>query len=41
MMSYETHYSSVSSGVYFYRFKAISLENGSVFEKTAKMLLLK
>ncbi|MBU2508742.1 MAG: T9SS type A sorting domain-containing protein, partial [Bacteroidetes bacterium] len=31
----------VSSGIYFYRFKAISLENEAVFEKTAKMLLLK
>jgi len=34
--------SRVSSGVYFYRFKATSLENnGKMFEKTAKMLLLK
>ncbi|MBU0561731.1 MAG: right-handed parallel beta-helix repeat-containing protein [Bacteroidetes bacterium] len=34
--------SRVSSGVYFYRFKAVSLEgNGKVFEKTTKMLLLK
>jgi N-acetylneuraminic acid mutarotase len=34
--------SRVSSGVYFYRFKATSLEsNGKVFEKTAKLLLLK
>lgn len=31
----------VSSGIYFYRFKASSLENETVFEKTAKMLLLK
>ncbi len=34
--------SKVSSGVYFYRFKATSLENnGKVYEKTAKLLLLK
>ncbi len=34
--------SRVSSGVYFYRFKATSIENnGKVFEKTAKLLLLK
>lgn len=36
------HGSKVSSGVYFYRFRATSLENnGEVFEKTAKLLLLK
>ncbi len=34
--------SRVSSGVYFYRFKASSIENnGKVFEKSAKMLLIK
>ena len=34
--------SRVSSGIYFYRFKAASLEgNGKAFEKSAKMLLLK
>ena len=34
--------SRVASGVYFYRFKASSLDgSGKVFEKTAKMLLLK
>ncbi|MCF6269549.1 MAG: T9SS type A sorting domain-containing protein [Melioribacteraceae bacterium] len=33
--------SRVSSGVYLYRFKAISLENGKTYEKTAKMLLIK
>ncbi len=32
----------VSSGIYLYRFKAVSLEgNGKVFEKSAKMLLVK
>ncbi|MBU0558081.1 MAG: T9SS type A sorting domain-containing protein, partial [Bacteroidetes bacterium] len=34
--------SRVSSGVYFYRFEAASLDgSGKVFEKTAKLLLLK
>ena len=34
--------SKVSSGIYFYRFKATSLEsNGKVYEKTAKLILLK
>ena len=33
--------SRVSSGVYFYRFKATSLENENIFEQTAKMLLIK
>jgi len=34
--------SRVSSGIYFYRFKAASLEsNGKVYEKTAKLILLK
>ena len=34
--------SKVSSGVYFYKFSATSLEsNGKVYEKTAKLMLLK
>ena len=42
--SYEVVFdgSGLSSGVYFYRFKATSIDgSGKVFEKTAEMLLLK
>jgi flagellar hook assembly protein FlgD len=31
----------VSSGIYFYRIKATSLENKEVFVKTHKMMLLR
>jgi flagellar hook assembly protein FlgD len=31
----------VASGIYIYHFKALSVENGKVFEKNAKLILLK
>jgi hypothetical protein len=33
--------SSLSSGVYVYRVRAVSMENGTTFDKSAKMVLLK
>jgi flagellar hook assembly protein FlgD len=31
----------VSSGIYIFHFKALSLEDGKVFEKSSKLVLLK